>query len=313
MFRLRLKFFIITIAITYLSIYGKTFYADSKTLTGHGDSIVCNVPEWGNDSVIIDFVAIEASVALPHKAFQGQKSGQWQISWAEGSAALVFDFSSHDFATDREGATVVINGVSHRIENAIDCHGGVNTLCIEWRSGMAEVFAGGRRLVHVASVDLPWPVDGFSVSSTVEANVESAAMEIESRPTPYSSSNLSEIKGTGLPIEGIWQYLDRENDPSLTVVGGKYRIAISNNGNGGFDLIYMEGASTNAPEWKSGMLKGRLHDLGFTDHYRLEWFDAMHRTMGDECYVKIESTDVITFCFPLQGASLRFQRLHSTM
>lgn len=310
MFRLLFKFFMTLVVISSISANGKTFYGEPKALTGHGDSLACHVPTAFKECDVVDFTAVEASVALP------RKSGKWWLCWPGAMVEMQLDESGRDYITDRQEAVVTINGVSHRIAGPVDCYGGVNTLCVEWRGGVAEVFAGSRRAGHVASVELPMPAEGFCVGSNTAATVESAAMEIDGRQIPYSTVDPEEAVGASRqlrPVEGLWKYLDRETDPGLAVNGGNYRLAIAANSDGGFDIIYMEGASTNAAEWKRGMLKGRLTDLGFDDHYRLEWFDAMHRTMGGECYARMESADVITFNFPLYGASLRFQRLHSTM
>jgi hypothetical protein len=99
-----------------------------------------------------------------------------------------------------------------------------------------------------------------------------------------------------------WQYLDRENDPKIALLGGRYELAQIGN-----DLIYLSGAKTNATHWHQGMLKGRLKPTGYVGYYHLEWFDATGRSIADDCYAQFDETSkTMTVNFPGLNASLRF-------
>jgi len=129
------------------------------------------------------------------------------------------------------------------------------------------------------------------------------------------------------PIEGVWRYLDRENDPRTATPGGAYILATVRNdsipsadifGNprlvSGYDIIYLSGAVTHSGMWRPGMLKGRMLPTGLTGCYDLQWYDAacdpVHDPDNDNnADFSDTPAPVLTFNFPLLQARLRFTRV----
>lgn len=112
---------------------------------------------------------------------------------------------------------------------------------------------------------------------------------------------------------GVWQYLDRDNDPAWSRPGGKYTLGVVADGDsdGAWTIVYLDGAVTHSDRWHPGMKKGRLVESGFLRDYNLEWIDATYTSMGrdDECSARLSDDGMIlTLVFPLDKATLRFSR-----
>ena len=106
------------------------------------------------------------------------------------------------------------------------------------------------------------------------------------------------------PFEGIWEYMDRENDPAKAVPGAAYILATVSDGRGGYEIVNLS---------EPGMvLKGRMKPTRFASNFDLRWRDRSGRDAGPECYAAYEIENLtLRFYFPLLGASMRFRRLDS--
>lgn len=107
--------------------------------------------------------------------------------------------------------------------------------------------------------------------------------------------------------EGVWKALDRDTDSRRALAGGRYRLLITENGDG-FDIVYLGGAEVADDEWAPGMLRGRLTPTGFEGHYDLEWVDARHNLINSDAYCQMENDMIISLQFPLLKSVLRFTR-----
>lgn len=108
--------------------------------------------------------------------------------------------------------------------------------------------------------------------------------------------------------ECCWRYLDRDTDPRRLNTGGDYRLATVRRDDGGYDIIYLGGATANAANWRPLMLKGRLKPTAFISHYDLVWFDAFGRAIDTETSADLTDGAILHLNFPLQGGSIRYQR-----
>ncbi|MCM1505428.1 MAG: hypothetical protein NC127_09560 [Muribaculum sp.] len=109
--------------------------------------------------------------------------------------------------------------------------------------------------------------------------------------------------------EGLWRYLDRDNDPRLAVPGGMYRLATVADGDGGYCIVYLGGAESGADYWQPLMVRGHLIKTPFSGNYDLEWLDAAGRPAARESYGTIDAaTGIMTLAFPLLNSTLRFRR-----
>ncbi|MCC8037761.1 MAG: hypothetical protein LIP02_06460, partial [Bacteroidales bacterium] len=123
---------------------------------------------------------------------------------------------------------------------------------------------------------------------------------------------LNRLSATSDPMERIWKYFDRENDPDRVRLGGKYTLATLANPRGGYDIIYMDGAEIQAHEWTPGMLKGHLEPTPFAGRYALTWIDAVMQPMDNQWEGQAEvnlSTGLLTLNFPLLVAQVRFNSI----
>lgn len=317
---MRYSFFIIWILIFAGHAAAKIFYTDSHRIGGHDDGITLAGDSKPGDSLTL--YAAEVRCSMPGAAAGRHTSASWRLSWPSGqSVTLMFDHSGHIDGTDRPSAVMVTdNGCGaitrSSINSDLDFHGGPNTLCLEWRGGVASIFAGKNRLHGITSMAMPCPRGNCLVSATSRASLVDAAVEMISAPKLDSGLTADSIYAyfsaagaTRHPLEGIWEYLDRDTDPALAVEGGRYRIAIMPYATDSLQIIYLGGSVTNAKAWHPGMIKGTITDLGFTDHFWLDWLDAMQKPMERESYVTLLSDAVISFTFPLHSATLRFQRI----
>lgn len=109
--------------------------------------------------------------------------------------------------------------------------------------------------------------------------------------------------------EGLWRYLDRDNDPRLAVPGGMYRLATVADGYGGYCIVYLGGAESGADYWQPLMVRGHLVKTPFSGNYDLEWLDATGRAAARENYGTIDAASgIMTLTFPLLNSTLRFRR-----
>lgn len=107
------------------------------------------------------------------------------------------------------------------------------------------------------------------------------------------------------PYEGIWEFMDRENDPAKAVPGATYILATVADGRGGYEIVNLTDAGM--------FLKGRMRPTKFAANFDLTWCDANGRDAGPECYAAFEIQNLaLRFNFPLLGASMRFRRMDIT-
>lgn len=126
--------------------------------------------------------------------------------------------------------------------------------------------------------------------------------------TDWTEENLREhIKSSRNPVEGVYEYLDRNNDPHYARLGGRYLIAVVSDGSSGYDIIYIDGARTNESSWTTGMLKGHLEPVKMlVDQFYLVWYDALGEIMTEDIDASIEQNAILTFRFPLYKTVIRF-------
>lgn len=207
------------------------------------------------------------------------------------------------------------------ISKAIDPNGGDNSLAVEISDKEIRILVGSRQLNQVAS--LPSSAHDLSGASAVIArgNIDFSLIVTESTPdprievasswTPETIDSYFMSDPASEPPEGIWIYLDRNNDPDFARPGGDYRLAIVRSTDSpGFDIIYLSGASVGSRLWTPGMKKGHLSPTTFSGHYNLTWFDSTMQRIDSECSASLEaSSTILRLDFPLLKSSMRFSLL----
>jgi hypothetical protein len=273
--------------------------------------------------------ALEARVAMSDAKVGSRRKQQWHLTWGSDSSCMVgltFDFRNYldGVSTTAAVASLEVNGLSYKISKDVDLSGGFNSVAIEWndRDGdVATISVGNKILQEIAEVQLSRPVGeeririlGNPQSTKVdvcELILETTVVPEQKLATDWDENSLMEHFASDYcaPIEGVWDYMDRENEPRIAQPGGRYRVGIVANGSGGYDIIYMDGAKVNSDKWHCGMLKGRLQPTIFTGQYRLEWYDATFEPISTDTYAELSQSALLTLQFPTLSASIRLSKV----
>lgn len=278
----------------------------------------------------VSTVAVEARCALRHaREGAGEGDSWWGIAWnyisPDDYEYVILRPYNTDFGslTDKRvmGVEYGVNtgGVMIRKSREIMSSGvnmakGYNSLLLEWGKAGLRVFAGSKELHKALEVDTQLPVSrecklissvGIDINSLV---VECVADKAKSLAAGYDMDDLMSCIASSVdPMEGVWRYLDRENDESRARLGGNYSLIIIGNGNG-YDLLYHDGARVNAAQWKPLMLKGTLAVTPFQRHYNLVWYDSMMDRLDEETHATLSEEGILSLEFPLYHSRLRFYK-----
>ncbi len=117
------------------------------------------------------------------------------------------------------------------------------------------------------------------------------------------------VEASSDPATALWSYLDRNTNHRRAMPGGNYRLATIPDGDGGYWVVYLGGATVNADLWEPLRIKGHLVKTPFSNHYDLEWLGATGRAVSSEAYATLDpSTGILTLSFPLHNSELRFRK-----
>lgn len=238
--------------------------------------------------------------AVEVRASVGKSSGGWRVSWPGAELLLTLGSDFFVDGIDRPSGILEVNGVKYPLKADVD-PGGANTIAVEWGTdSVATIMVGHRDLQTVATAVVSRPagevtVDGMSIPFDL--------IDLIIETNPDSFGRLQSGLGEDVIASGrVWQYLDREGDSRVAVIGGQYSLSQIGN-----ELIYLGGAKTNAGSWKAGMVKGRLIPTGFDGYYKLQWFDATGRELSGENYAEVDSDlGTLKLTFPQLKTSVRF-------
>ncbi|MCM1354867.1 MAG: hypothetical protein NC212_00505 [Staphylococcus sp.] len=232
-----------------------------------------------------------------------------------------------DIFDRRENHLSVVTGenvlFNKDISNFESSSGVYNTLRLEIDlcGGNLNLSGGGRKVEDICSLPLPNMADGVpavELWSRGELSLSTLFSEASFSPecvfaTRWSNEpQLSEYLMTSTdPLEGYWQYLDRENDPQYARLGGRYMLALvkSDESAGDYDIVYIGGAETMRDRWKPYMLKGRLKQTVFLNHYDLMWIDSTFEPITQDIHASVTDGAILTLSFPLLKTTLRFSRM----
>ena len=194
-------------------------------------------------------------------------------------------------------------------------------LDLDRQNGELNISGGGKSVTDICAL----PVGRLAMSSAVTVwsqgvlDVASLSLEISLSPEQALASGwtqealMDHLRASTDPVEGYWQYLDRENDPRYARPGGRYLLAVVRNPDsdvdGNYDILYVDGAETWRDRWHPMMIKGRLRPTIFLDHYDLEWTDAVFETIDRDIHATITDRSILTLSFPLLKTTMRFSRM----
>lgn len=277
----------------------------------------------------ISSLSFEARVKVSkNKERDGLSKSNWRLIWNYQSqvdynyVSLSWNNTNYgDLLDERQCIinVVEVNNGNHKVINKkvlnrnVNLSTGFNTILIEANNSSYNVFVGEDNLIHIGNFITTDSLKGdcgliSSVDSYVSNCVISTEYDMTKRlMTSYSKHILDEkFSSTTDSIEGFWRYLDRNNDPEWTRLGGRYSLALVREGND-YLIIYIDGAETNAKNWHQGMIKGRLKATIFQNHYDLEWFDSMFEIINIDAHASV-SNSILSLEFPTLKTQIRFYK-----
>ena len=205
------------------------------------------------------------------------------------------------------------------LSDGVDMEDGLNTLMVSVANGQAAISVGKKRLQPVATVALD-DVDsktvktGLYLSPGAHIAIERTVLTTESNPprrvaTCWTREALDQhLAMSSDPIEGYWQYQDRDMEDQWLRLGGRYTVAVVA-ANDGYDIIYLSGAQVNAAQWQAGLLKGHITKTIFDGNYGLEWIDATFQPIVQDAYATFENGVLMTLDFPVYESQVRLSKV----
>lgn len=154
---------------------------------------------------------------------------------------------------------------------------------------------------------------GFASASGTRFTVNRASLTYA---TPEAGNALpSEAQISALlhdatePYSGLWSVLDHNLDSNLIRPGGDYLLAFLPTQEGGYDILYMDGAIVNANSWHTGMAKGHLRPTRMAGLYHASWLDAEQSELDGQAIMQFTGTDLCLLTLPSLGSTLRLHRV----
>lgn len=194
----------------------------------------------------------------------------------------------------------------------------LNTICVDVDERHVTVSIGKNELQQVLEADITRPAGaasvGYLAGPGARVAIERAVLTIENEKQVGTSTTLWTREGLDAyleqsadPVEGYWQYLDRDMQDEWLRLGGRYTLAIVR-ADDGYDLIYIDGAQVKKSQWQWGMLKGHMTKTAFSGNYDLRWVDATMEPIERDAYATIENGIILTLHFPIFKSQVRFAK-----
>lgn len=194
----------------------------------------------------------------------------------------------------------------------------LNTISIDVDERHVKVSVGKNELQPVLEANANRPVGpvqvGYLVGPGASVSIERAVLTIENekqviQSTSWTRDALDEYFSQSVdPIEGYWQYLDRDMQDEWLRLGGRYTLAVVGTDDG-YDLIYIDGAQVKKSMWQTGMKKGHMKKTIFTGNYDLNWIDATMEPIDQDANASVENGVILTLYFPTYKSQVRFAKV----
>lgn len=245
---------------------------------------------------------------------------------AETATILIYTTDTHldelnaptvnvEYRLPTSSQTVVVK------DNSLDMYTGANSFKLLCEDGKLMLSAGNRRYSPVFSEYLNGFVpDSIGIFAAPSAKVivdhltlrEAASESVSANPFSHFGNpdvRKSYFSRSSDEMEGEWEVFDRMLEDSELRSGGNYRLALIAR-NGGYDMIYLDGAVKNYDKWNAGMYKGRLDTTSFGNVFDVEWLDPSGAKIDGEIKAQLSSPEILTFQFPDHGGStLRLRKV----
>lgn len=219
-------------------------------------------------------------------------------------------------------AVTVTRGDSTFIDTGLRDHldwgTGWNEFTVISADNKVSLTGGERKRLPLAEV----PTQGFAPSSVAICAEPGSLLELDwielTQPVDITASMayLAEdseadeyLRQSNDPLEGIWEVYERSLDESKLTIGGDYRMLLVADGDGAYELIYLEGTKKYPGRWKPGMLKARLQPGSFKNIYNVTWVDVEGNMMRSDIKAQLEEPTLLTIQFPYQNSTLTLRRV----
>lgn len=293
--------------------------------------------------------SVEVCVAAKgNRNSSGMGKAEWRLTWADadgrplrllevkwGNEGLVDAFDRRFLRLTVDSITV--NGVAVRLLEQklfdnVALYGGDNTIAIDEKDGSMDVWIGNDLEYFVGECGAAGNATQLCLDGTVPLDIKYVA--VTSEPSfaaklgaRWNPEELNEyISSHNSSVEGLWEFLDRDNNMKLASPGGKYGLSVvkydsSRSGDildlvpdyedkmPAYEILYMSGAEVNADEWCPAMVKGLLYPTVFENHFDLVWFDAYMEPMAGEQWADFVQGSILSLNFPLLRAQMRFSKV----
>lgn len=172
--------------------------------------------------------------------------------------------------------------------------------------------AGDSRVFHTHSLDI-----GADALTALQGYASGGARVLfdrfscDSIPAPQyvNTARLAErLRSSDNPREGLWTGFDRDTDPLMSRLGGRYVLATVMGDDGLCRVVYMGGADEESDAWTPGRVKAVMAPTTIPDVYDLTWFQPDGTPVTDDTGASFDG-HFLTFQFPRWKATLRFRRM----
>ena len=217
-----------------------------------------------------------------------------------------------------DGKKSVVKQVA--VDKGINAFNGESKLIFDLKGDALKVYAGKKssEIVLETSVARPHPTSHVGVLLGPDAQLAVrhtlVAFNHETKrkiTTEWTMETLTQhFAQSKDPMEGFWEYLDRDMQETWVKMGGRYTLATVGKESGGYDIIYCDGAQVGKAEWQPFMLKGTLEATIFSNTYNATWIDATFEPITEDVQAQVEGDVILTVKFPVLNAQLRFSKRH---
>ncbi|MBQ9555796.1 MAG: hypothetical protein IJV05_06195 [Muribaculaceae bacterium] len=206
------------------------------------------------------------------------------------------------------------------VTHGVSLEDGLNTISVDVGPSSVRVSLGKSELSQLLEAQVTRPAGpvqvGYLVGPGASVSIDRAVLTIDGSgqaavtPSTWTRQSLDQhLAQSTDPLEGYWNYLDRDMQDDWLRLGGRYTLATVRTADG-YDLIYIDGAQVMKSQWQTGMVKGHISRTIFGGNYDLTWTDAtMEPIGGQDAYATIEGGSILTLYFPVYKSQVRFSRV----
>jgi len=214
----------------------------------------------------------------------------------------------------RQNGAVLLDSASVKRSQA-DIYDGANWLTVSRTGDDISFSIGNRKQTRVATVHL----SGFKVreagyylapAALLQLQYVSLRCDGQYRVLPYTANEFEATREA--PLCGVWQLTNQSVDTGWFMPGGNYLVGIRLASDGGYEMLYLDGATINAEAWQPGMMKGVLQATSTPGVFNVVWYDAEHHPVSRMVQAQAQTDEnmlrytTLVINFPLQNSTLTF-------